>query len=732
MQTSPSMHELARTLHDLQTAVRRIKAGSTSPQLSSSSLEDGAIPEFDAAGKLVGRIGKQPDGSHTHAVLDGPTPTQSTAPLCTALALEIETTWDGNLADPTVGLYADFEAVEVHVGTTLDFAPTSATLRGEIRSRAGGSIGVPAAAGLKWVRLVIRSQAAKHGPASVAVEVDVPPLVDTAQFEALRTAITEAEQALADAQEGIAAALEGDVDLERIALGSATAREAVVGQLAAQLANIIEANIGNLTVTEGAQINELVAQAIAAQTAEFIRVKADYILAGELTALVRIKTDGALVIGSEDQPHIVQKDGAITFYLPGEDQVVGVDPVTGDLVTETGDPRPILQIGKGAGNYWQTVDLETGAVLSQIDESGNVTGIVGAFESLSVDDRDPMAELDGLESRLKMYSKEQSNTKGPYDEPTGLWEWEFDVLANHRYIIQFAIEAETTGSNTYNGFTLHKTETAPGGSPAAPLASGSIFGRLKRLPATAAVYEGTYTWFFQPNASERARFLLACRAPGNSTIRVNTFNGYCLDMGVTPENTGRASLGGASGSIGGGSTTPDPVAPKEDKVKTYSADYGSHQGWTQYAKNTYKTSLIRSGRIAGSNSSRNRTYLALPSALRTKLSSLPSADIRGLLLRVTVADRHVTDGDVWIGTTTTSNIKQSSEPTSANYAQASRDYREGKAYWLEATSSQLAAIRSGAKGFVIGRDATSDYLVDFVGTTSGTSTRPAFRLEYRE
>lgn len=217
---STSAAQLAVMIEGLRQDVARLKRGAATPQLSSSSLEDGAILEHDDAGTLVGVIGKQPDGSHTHAVLDGPTPLQPTDPTCEGRALAIAVTHDGHLIDPATGAvdaslapFADHEGTEIHVGDTEGFLPSSDTYAGELRTHTGGTLEVPATAGTKHVRLRGRSQAGKHGPPSPSVAVVVAPLVDLSQFATAQNDIASSATLL-DAVEDRVNGLDGLVNPE--------------------------------------------------------------------------------------------------------------------------------------------------------------------------------------------------------------------------------------------------------------------------------------------------------------------------------------------------------------------------------------------------------------------------------------------------------------------------------------------------------------------------------------
>ena len=226
-----SIRELAQQIAALS---RRIDALSA-PQLGRSSIEDGAIHEYDVDGNLVSIIGRQEDGSHGVVVVDGPDPLRTSTPIAEAGALTIAARWDGAFIDPDTGTvdaslpaYDDFKHIEVHVGDETSFNPDKNTLAGFIPNRDGGEVSVPAEAGTRYVRFVTRAISGKTSVPSIATMVEVETLVDRAQFDTLRDLLDQAaawiaetgaelDQRLADAEGDLADAQAGlDEAAERL------------------------------------------------------------------------------------------------------------------------------------------------------------------------------------------------------------------------------------------------------------------------------------------------------------------------------------------------------------------------------------------------------------------------------------------------------------------------------------------------------------------------------------
>ncbi|WP_435199589.1 hypothetical protein [Janibacter sp. GS2] len=126
-----------------------------------------------------------------------------------------------------------------------------------------------------------------------------------------------------------------NLDVGKLTSDSATLNSAVVNLFAARLANIIQANIGNLTVTEGASLNSVVAEQIAADTASFLELTVSQILAGDIQAAWSIGTDGVIYAGDPEGSHVrITRDGVRLFVLgpngaPYEATAMAVNEATG-------------------------------------------------------------------------------------------------------------------------------------------------------------------------------------------------------------------------------------------------------------------------------------------------------------------------------------------------------------------------------------------------------------------
>lgn len=162
---------------------RRLKGVETQPQLAHSSLENGAVDEYDADGNLVSSFGRQYDGTHGAVVLSGPIPPTPSTPVLGQSVAGLVARWNGTFLgeDGTVDLLVtapmDFSRVEVHASTDPNFDPAFATtLVGTIETPRGTDVPISLPLGTYHVKLVTRSLPGKASAPSPAASVVVAPI----------------------------------------------------------------------------------------------------------------------------------------------------------------------------------------------------------------------------------------------------------------------------------------------------------------------------------------------------------------------------------------------------------------------------------------------------------------------------------------------------------------------------------------------------------------------------
>lgn len=188
----PQTRKLARQLVGLE---ERLKHLETVPQLAHSSIDDTALPVYDADGNLVSRIGKQKDGTWGAPPLAGPIPSAPTGVSAVGGSGIIHVRWTGEYVQGAAPL--DFDALEVMV---------DGILAGAIPNRDGGSVTIQADQGHRFVSARIRTLVPRHSattsPFSVEVRAAAEIVLDdmTERTESLEQDLADSLVRLGDAE----------------------------------------------------------------------------------------------------------------------------------------------------------------------------------------------------------------------------------------------------------------------------------------------------------------------------------------------------------------------------------------------------------------------------------------------------------------------------------------------------------------------------------------------------
>ena len=219
--TDPRVRRLAQEISGIK---QRLNALSLTPQLASSSIEDGAVTAYDRDGQLTMIMGKQHDGTHAPNVVTGPTPDAPAGLTVTGGQMSVTATWDGSWSGGGVAPM-DLARIEVHVTEAAVTLPDpgfdSATRVGTIETAAGASLTFAAAQGEAWVWLIARTLPGKASEPSGPAKADVSGAVDPAVFEQLETDLTDAQARLDTTVSDLAQA---KTDLNQLDTDLATAR----------------------------------------------------------------------------------------------------------------------------------------------------------------------------------------------------------------------------------------------------------------------------------------------------------------------------------------------------------------------------------------------------------------------------------------------------------------------------------------------------------------------------
>lgn len=156
---------------------KQIKALQNKPRLAYSSIENGAIEEYDAGGQLVSIIGKQYDGTHGVVEVASPAPPTPYRAYIIPGVESLTVGWAGTFAgadgeeDLMIVAPLNHDYIEVHVSQDPAFSAVfSDTLRATIYGARGSEAVIsPLPAEPHYIRLVARNKAGKPSEPSWVV-----------------------------------------------------------------------------------------------------------------------------------------------------------------------------------------------------------------------------------------------------------------------------------------------------------------------------------------------------------------------------------------------------------------------------------------------------------------------------------------------------------------------------------------------------------------------------------
>lgn len=182
MSKTPTPRDVRWLVEGLAKSERRLAAlENRKPSLAHSSIEDGAIREFDKDGVQGSQIGKQPDGTHGSVVLNGPKPPKPTPAIVAANPGQGEARWNGKFVGDAVSPL-DLKHVAAYfvlAGEFLDLSKQAGVMTGEL----GDNVQAQLVPGVYSVYLVAWSKAGRFSDASEPAHllVSAAPDVDAIQ-----------------------------------------------------------------------------------------------------------------------------------------------------------------------------------------------------------------------------------------------------------------------------------------------------------------------------------------------------------------------------------------------------------------------------------------------------------------------------------------------------------------------------------------------------------------------
>lgn len=299
--TNISVRRLADKLAGLE---RQVIALATTPQLAASSIEDGAVTAFDRDGQLTMIVGQQPDGTTASTVVAGPPPAAPAGLSATGGQLTVTASWDGSWTGGGVAPL-DLARVEVHVTAAAvvlpDPLPGSQTRVGTIETAAGSALTFSAGQGEAWVWLLARSQAGKVSDPAGPVKVIVTGAVDPGMFEQASTDLAGARARL-DAWAAELADVQGNVTAASVAARAGSFLKIDAEQLTvtgtSNLADVVAQRFfTNIFAANNITANEINAASVGGVVGEFVRINAEQITGGVITASIGMWAGGSITAG---------------------------------------------------------------------------------------------------------------------------------------------------------------------------------------------------------------------------------------------------------------------------------------------------------------------------------------------------------------------------------------------------------------------------------------------------
>lgn len=377
--------EVRRLAAELEGLRRQVRALSSAPRLARSSIEDGAVEEYDADGTLVSRIGRQPDSSHGVYVLDGPIPAVPSTPTGDGAPVSVTVVWGGTFADsaPTP---MDLAAVEVYAAQAAFTYIEEAALVGVIVGEDGGRVTVSRPPGDWHVGLVAVTTAGKRSAVSPTIVLTARQ-VDAQDIAA--GAITAEKIAVnaVTAEKITATALDGKVITGSTLQTAATGRRIVLeptvdlGMIRMHTGHAAEVEAGRVrsgTAGSGGSTAGLLAlHAPAFNVADATNLELRSRSAdGSQLGAATLRATGSVSIQADTQVYLVSQNGVGQVTLDGKrftllDQTAGAGP---ELALAKGSTTRVLRLNG------TTVELlnAAGSATAQFLDSGEarITGML--------------------------------------------------------------------------------------------------------------------------------------------------------------------------------------------------------------------------------------------------------------------------------------------------------------------------------------------------------------------
>lgn len=561
--TNTAVRRSATWLVDQMDQTRAGVKALAQPQLGSSSIEQGAIEEYDAEGTLVSAVGTQFDSTHTAVSLAGPPPPVPSQPTLTPGPGQVQVRWNGLFDDDAISPM-DFSHVSVHMSLEEAFDPDNDTQVATIRGESGDSVTVLRETGEWWVSLVAVSQSGKWSEPSEPVLVEVPDMVTIEVFQDARIDLDDQIDAVRQSADGKTTifastsaptdevASEGDrwevwTTLDPGGKLLQTWRYAADGTwvlqaLDASYIPLLDIGSGTFGQLSGSR---LIVGSVKAEALEAVLVLVTNLIAGDPNGThARMGPDGFTVWASPD----------------------GVS-----------EPVVVVRMGVGATDDYFSLMRADGTIAASISATGDIAGSSVSAEKISLGGLDLRTEvLNPLPAGLVAWASRGTNspywagtTKQPY------LQLDADVVPGRAYLVQTTpISIDSDTGNVDAQVFLHYKEGGAACQTSDQVIAGGISvqgsASTRRTPVTInrlitpSTNSVSLLLSYGTVSSGRSKIIAA--TAGNAVVMTLIDIGPAsAEVGVDRNGTGDAAQAGT----GGGSDAGGAV--KKNYVKTYAA-----------------------------------------------------------------------------------------------------------------------------------------------------------------
>lgn len=165
------MDAITKLAREVSRLKHRVNTQARTPQLAYSSLDNGAIPEYNEAGEVVAWYGQQIDGTHGAVVVNGPKPPTPSLPIADRRQGGLAVRWDGFFEGGQVRpMDLDFIRVLLADNDSMAGARSVGLML------ASGTIAVNLPQGIYYVALLAESKPGLTSDPTDPVEVEVLPI----------------------------------------------------------------------------------------------------------------------------------------------------------------------------------------------------------------------------------------------------------------------------------------------------------------------------------------------------------------------------------------------------------------------------------------------------------------------------------------------------------------------------------------------------------------------------